>query len=166
MLQTLPHYQGTLPALSPCPIAFKMHVYHITDVSTDVADQPPYWLLHNGHSSNALSPVNLSTIFSTVWTAYNSRLFLNCDDVTKSPSLQCQLKFLNKEWSHIWTEHRMQNSHAILYGSHVGAQHSNSLPDLLHCTYWNTEHFGDRFGPILRLASCKTTATTWWPFTL
>ena len=79
-----------------------------------VADQQPYWLLHKGHSFNALSLINMSTIFSTVWTAYNRRLFLNCADVTTSPSLQWQLKFPKKWWSQVWTVQRMQNIHAIL----------------------------------------------------
>jgi len=33
--------------------------------------------------------------------------------------------------------------------------------DILHHTNRNIMHFGDRSGPIWRLASCKTTATTW-----
>ena len=31
--------------------------------------------------------------------------------------------------------------------------------EFLHHTYWNITHFRDRFGPILRLASCETAAT-------
>ena len=115
MLQMVPYNQGMLLVRSPCPTAFSMHVNHIRNrCFIDVADQQPYWLLHKGDSFNALSLTNMSTIVSTVWTAYNRGLFLNCADVTTSPSLQCQLKFPKKEWSQVWTVQRMQYSHAII----------------------------------------------------
>jgi len=70
-----------------------MSITSDTDVSIDVADWQPYWLLHKGHSFNALSLINMSTIFSTVWTAYNRRLFLNCADVTTSLPFSANLSF-------------------------------------------------------------------------
>ena len=38
--------------------------HHKTDVSIDVADQQPHWLLHKGHSFNALSLINIYAVFS------------------------------------------------------------------------------------------------------
>ena len=75
-------------------------------------------MFHSSHTDfcigtffNALSLINMSTIFSTVWTAYSRRLFLNYGDVTTSPSFQCLLKFPKRKWSQVWTVQRMQNSH-------------------------------------------------------
>jgi hypothetical protein len=94
-----------------------------TDVSIDVADKQPYWLLHKGHSFNALSLKDMSTIFSTVYASYNRRLFLL---MSPHPSLQCQLKFPKRDWSKVWTVQTMQNSDAIVQGSHHGVWQLNS----------------------------------------
>ena len=53
-----------------------MKITSWTDVSIYVANQQPYWLLNKAHCFNELSLTNMSTIFSTVCTAYNRRLFL------------------------------------------------------------------------------------------
>jgi len=51
----------TLPRNTPCTVTMSNCILSgwEMDVSIDVADQQPYWLLHKGHSFNALSLINV-----------------------------------------------------------------------------------------------------------
>jgi hypothetical protein len=122
MLQVLQNYQGTLLVQSPYTTAFYMHVNHIINRCFN-------WCIRPAQRTFLQCPVlnKYVCLFSTVWTAQNRRLFLNCADVTTASSVHCQLKFPKNEWSQVWTVLRMQNSHTILLGSLVQVWHSNSL---------------------------------------
>ena len=55
----------TLSRNTPCMVTMSNYIlnahksHHKTDVSIDVAEQHPFWLLHKGHSFNALSLINV-----------------------------------------------------------------------------------------------------------
>ena len=169
MLHMLPLYKGMLFVQSPCPTAFYMHVNHIMNRCFNWCSRPAAILiLHNGYSFNALSLINMSAIFSTVWTAQNRRMFLI---MLMSPYLlpfSANLSFQNRNGAKSGQyRDAEQTCHCTRFSWWCMTFKLAHFSDFLNRTYWKITHFRDRFGPIFRLASWKTTATTtWWLFTL